>query len=429
MDADVWLYPVVLLLLILASAFFSSVESAYFSLGRSALSRLAESNDPRARRVYHLMQRPRLLLASILSGNTVINTTIAAIAALWAIRIAESLNIASGLAITIEVVSITLLILYFGELIPKIQALRNAESWALHTSSIVEMVTVVTFPLAWPLSKLAILLSRLFGVEQHRVLSMSEEEIRALVEVSHEHGALEKEERQMIHSIFELGDTMVREVMVPRIDIGAVPSNAGLDEILTMVKQFGHSRIPVYDRNIDNIVGIVHVKDLLQGVQNPEAFDLMKSIRKVYVVPEEKKVDDLLREFQKEKVHMAIVLDEYGGTAGLVTLEDVIEEIVGEIQDEYDKEQPLSVRIDDRTVIASGRLSIYDLNQVTGYELIEESDSYDTVGGFVYSQLGVVPRRGDQFEFNSHIFKVEELLGRRITRIRIEKIETVFKDA
>ena len=257
---------------------------------------------------------------------------------------------------------------------------------------------------------------------------MSEEEIRALVEVGHEHGVLEQEERQMIHSIFELGDTIVREVMVPRIDMASVSSEASLQEILTIVTQYGHSRIPVYDKNIDNIIGIVHVKDLLLAAQDPDTFNLAKSVRKVYVVPEEKKVDDLLREFQKEQVHMAIVLDEYGGTAGLVTLEDIIEEIVGEIQDEYDKEQPLSMRIDERTVTASGRLSIYDLNQVIGHELVEESDAYDTVGGFVYSQLGVVPRRGEEFEFNGYNFKVEELIGRRISRIRVEKSEVFFNN-
>jgi CBS domain containing-hemolysin-like protein len=233
----------------------------------------------------------------------------------------------------------------------------------------------------------------------------------------------------MIHSIFELGDTIVREVMVPRIDMTSVSSEATLQEILAIVSQHGHSRIPVYDKNIDNIIGIIHVKDLLLAAQNPDSFNLSKTVRKVYVVPEEKKVDDLLREFQKEQVHMAIVLDEYGGTAGLVTLEDIIEEIVGEIQDEYDKEQPLSVFIDERTVIASGRLSIYDLNQVFGHELVEESDAYDTVGGFVYSQLGIVPRRGDEFESNGYIFKVEELLGRRISRIKIEKSEALFNDA
>lgn len=418
-----------LLGLLAASAFFSSVESAYFSLNRSILNRLGNTTDTRARRVLRLMQRPRLLLASILTGNTIVNTAIAAVSALWAIRIAGKLGLDSGLVVGIEVVLITLVILYFGELIPKLQALRNAEEWALNTSLVVRGVIWITFPISWPLAKLATHLSRIFGVEQHRVMGMSEEEIRALVEVGHEHGVIEQEERQMIHSIFELGDTIVREVMVPRIDMAAVSSEATLEEILTIVTQYGHSRIPVYERKIDNIIGIVHVKDLLLAVQEPNLFDLPKIVRKVYVVPEEKKIDDLLREFQKEKVHMAIVLDEYGGTAGLITLEDIIEEIVGEIQDEYDKEQPLSARIDERTVIASGRLSIYDLNQVIGHELVEESDAYDTVGGFVYSQLGVVPRRGDSFDFNGFTFKVEELIGRRISRIKVEKLETMFSNA
>ncbi len=429
MEVNAWLQFLLLIVLLTASAFFSSVESAFFSLSRSVLNRLAETTDPRARRVTRLMQKPRLLLSSVLTGNTVVNTTIAAISALWALRIAERFGISSSVSVVLEIVIVTLVILYFGELIPKLQALRNAESWALNTSWAVGAVVWITFPISWPLSKLAMILSRLFGVEQNRVMSMSEEEIRALVEVGHEHGALEQEERQMIHSIFELGDTIVREVMVPRIDMTSVSSEATLKEILEIVALHGHSRIPVYDKNIDNIIGIVHVKDLLLAAQDPDSFILAKSVRKVYVVPEEKKVDDLLREFQKEQVHMAIVLDEYGGTAGLVTLEDIIEEIVGEIQDEYDKEQPLSAKIDERTLIASGRLSIYDLNQVIGHELVEESDAYDTVGGFVYSQLGVVPHRGDEFESNGYIFKVEELIGRRISRVRISKVVEILNNA
>jgi len=429
LELNSWLQLALIIALLAASAFFSSIESAYFSLSRSVLNRLGESTDPRARRVIHLMQNPRLLLSSILTGNTIVNTTIAVISALWVVKMAAKLGIAPGLAIGIEIVLITLVILYFGELLPKLQALRNAEEWALNSARPVSAIVWLTFPIAWPLSKLALILSHVFGVEQHKVLSMSEEEIRALVEVGHEHGVLEQEERQMIHSIFELGDTIVREVMVPRIDMTSVSSEATLQQILAIVAQHGHSRIPVYDKNIDNIIGIIHVKDLLLAAQDPDSFNLEKSVRKVYVVPEEKKVDDLLREFQKEQVHMAIVLDEYGGTAGLVTLEDIIEEIVGEIQDEYDKEQPLSAIVDDRTVIASGRLSIYDLNQVVGHELVEESDAYDTVGGFVYSQLGVVPRRGDEFESNGYNFKVEELLGRRISRIKIQKSEALFNDA
>ena len=429
MESSSWLQPLAILLLLLASAFFSSVESAFFSLSRTVLNRFAESNDPRARRVVNLMNKPRLLLTAILTGNTIVNTTIAGLSALWTVEFAEKLGFGSGLAIGIEVFIVTLIILYFGELIPKLQALRNAESWALHTASAVNLAVLLTYPISWPLSRLAVALSHMFGVEQHRVMSMSEQEIRALVEVGHEHGVLEQEERQMIHSIFELGETIVREVMVPRIDMTAVSSKASHKEVVELVNKHGHSRIPVYDNSIDNVIGIIHVKDLLLAVSDPDKFDLAKSVRKVYVVPEEKKVDDLLREFQKEQVHMAIVLDEYGGTAGLVTLEDIIEEIVGEIQDEYDKEQPLSAKIDERTVIASGRLSIYDLNLVIGHELIEESDAYDTVGGFVYSQLGVVPRRGQEFEFNGYMFKVEELLGRRISRIKIEKPEVNFNNA
>jgi putative hemolysin len=428
LDLEPWLKPAALLFFLAASAFFSSVEGAYFSLSRSALERLEASVDPRARRVARLMSNPRLLLSAILAGNTVANTAMAAVSAVWALEIAESAGISKTLVVTIEVVVVTIVVLYFAELIPKLQALRSPEAWALNASLPVELSVWLFFPLAWPLAKLAGGLGRLFGVDQHPPMGMSEEEIRALVEVGHEHGALELQERQMIHSIFELGDTIVREVMVPRIDMVAVSKEASLDEILDKISKHGHSRIPVYDEKIDNIVGIVHVKELLAASRKSGEFSLMKHTRKAYFVPGEKKIDDLLKEFQVERVHMAIVLDEHGGTDGLVTLEDIIEEIVGEIQDEYDEEQPLFTRLDERTLVANGKMSIYDLNDEVGHELVEESEAYDTIGGFVHRQLGSLPRKGDKFDHNGYGFSVEEMIGRRITRLKVEKGETLFED-
>ncbi len=428
MSADNWLRVLGIIALLGVSAFFSSVESAYFSLNRAILDRMNASNDPRERRVGRLMGDARLLLASILTGNTIANTAAAALAAILAIDLAGVWGINSNLAVVVEVVAVTVVILYFAELIPKLQAMRDPEQWATRTGLLVQVSKWLFYPIARPLAGLTAGLGRMFGMEQHQLMGMTEEEIRALVQIGHEHGALELEERKMIHSIFELGDTIAREVMVPRIDMIAVEKEAGLSELLELISKHGHSRIPVFDGGIDNVIGVVHVKDLLKASNDPEEFDLTKHLRPPRFVPEEKKIDDLLREFQAEKVHMAIVLDEYGGTAGMVTLEDIIEEIVGEIQDEYDREQPLSSRVDERTLLAGGRLSTYDLNELLGFELIEASEGYDTIAGFVYSQLGVVPRRGDHFEFNGFIFTVEELLGKRISRVRIEKGERLFQD-
>lgn len=428
MEIDFWIRLAAVILMLGLSAFFSSLESAYFSLSRSTLDRMRESSDPRAKRVARLMDDPRLLLAAILSGNTVVNTAAAVIAALLALELAGTFNFNANLAVVIEVIVITGAILFFSELAPKMMALKHSEKWAVSTSSAVRAIKLLLLPIAAPLSWITASLSHIAGIEQQSVLDMSESEIRALVQVGHEHGVLELEERRMIHSIFEFGDTTVRNVMVPRIDIVAVEAGVPLQEILETVAVKGHSRIPVYEDTIDNVIGLIYAKDLLPVTQNSEAFHLKSLLRKVHFVPEEKKIDELLREFQTQKVHMALVVDEYGGIDGLVTLEDVLEEIVGEIQDEYDSEQPLTKQVDDKTWMAHGKLGISEFNEKQGFELIPYNEAYDTMAGFVYSQLGVVPKKGQEFDFKGHRFIVEEVHGKRITRIRIIKEGGVFED-
>lgn len=411
------------------AAFFAGVESAYFSLSRSDLERMASSTDARERRVSHLMDEPRLFLATVLTGNTIATTAAASIAALITVDLCAQYGFDPKWAVAVEVVAVTLLVLYLSELIPKLQALRYPEKWSRRTSYILWLVQGVLYPIAWPLARVTGWFGKLFGIEQHSLVGMSEEEIRALVSVSHEHGAIETEEREMIHSIFRLGDTIASQVMVPRIDMVSVEKSASLDEVARKIIEQGHSRVPVYDGTIDNIIGVIHVKDLLKASQSPESFRLQDYVRKPHFVPEQKSIDELLREFQSEKVHLGIVVDEYGGTSGMVTLEDIIEEIVGEIQDEYDREQPMATRLEDSDVIvANGLMPIHELNQMAGFELVEESEAFDSLGGFVYSQLGVIPKRGDSFSANGYLYTVEEILGRRITRIRIAKEEGVFED-
>ncbi|MDP8237906.1 MAG: hemolysin family protein [Candidatus Hatepunaea meridiana] len=428
MDVDLWIRLTIVLFLLVLSAFFSSVESAYFSLSRTILDQFSESADPRARRVARLLSRPRRLLASILTGNTIVNTAAAAITALVASDIAIRNEMNPNLVIGIQIVLVTIIILIFCELLPKLFALRNPQKWALSSSRSIQLSCLILSPISLPLSSLTVFMSQLFGIEKHSVLAMTEEEIRALVQVGHEHGVLELEERKMIHSIFEFGETCAREVMVPRIDIVTVKKDASFDEITRTVAECGHSRIPVYDDKIDNIIGMIYAKDLLAMSRDPSRFNLTKLLRSTYFIPEEKKIDELLREFQKDKIHIAIVVDEYGGTAGLVTMEDIIEEIVGEIQDEYDTEQPLIRREDERTIIASGRISISDLNEWIKLELIPDNEAYDTLAGFVYSQLGEVPDKGREFEYDDYRFVVEEVEDKRIKHVRIEKVEGVFGD-
>jgi len=429
LNVDIWLKLAAFVLLLAASAFFSSLESAYFSLSRATLDRLRNSSDPRARRAARLMSDPRRLLTTILTGNTLVNTIAAALAALVAIDIALTAGVNPTLAVALEVVVVTAVILVFSELTPKLFALRRAESWAVRSSALAMGFWYLLYPLAKPLAGLSSLLSRLLGIERQSTLMMTEGEIRSLIELGHERGELEQEERRLIHSIVEFGDTIAREVMIPRMDVVTADKNAPLDELLKIIVTHGHSRIPVTDGSVDNIIGLIHGKDLLKVVQAPDEYDLMKILRPITFVPEEKKIDDLLREFQSAKVHMAVVVDEYGGTAGLVTLEDVIEEIFGEIQDEYDREQPLLKRLDERSVVANALIGTSDLNQELGEELIQESDAYDTLGGFVFSQLGIVPHKGEEFEFQGYRFIVEEVHGKRIIRVKITKEKGALEGA
>lgn len=428
MDSDIWIRLAVVFLLLLLSAFFSSVESAYYSLSRSVLDRMRGSSDPRSRRAAKLMEKPRLLLSVILTGNTAVNTAAAAIAALVAAEAALEFGMSSELAVLIEVAVMSAMILLLAELVPKFMALRDPEKWAVKTSSIVLALRVMLAPLAYPLSWLTSSLSHMMGIELQSVTTMSESEIRALVQVGHERGELEIEERRMINSIFEFGDTTVREIMVPRIDIVAAEANTPLDELLDLVINQGHSRIPVYEDTIDNIIGLMYAKDLIAATRTSKTFNLKAMIRpNTFFVPEEKKIDDLLHAFQLKKIHMAIIVDEYGGVDGLVTMEDIIEEIVGEIQDEYDSEQPLVKRLDEKTILANGLLSISEFNEMQGFEVVQESEAYDTIAGFVYKELGVVPKVKQDFEFNGFRFIVDEVIGKRITRIRIVKEGGVFE--
>ncbi|TKJ37607.1 hypothetical protein CEE37_13930 [candidate division LCP-89 bacterium B3_LCP] len=403
------------------SAFFSSAETAFFSLTKSILAELKEAKDPRSRRVVRLIERPKELLITILSGNALVNVAVAVIAAFLALHICGITGFPASAGLAIEVILVTGIILILGEITPKIVALKHAQTWAMWVALPVDITRRILFPLTKCLDFLARTVSRSLGVE-HRRLSLSEDEIKALVEVSEERGALDEEEKEMIQGIFEISETTVKEIMIPRVDIACLPITSTMQDVIKLVKENGHSRIPIFNENLDKIAGIVHVKDLLPYFDNGDnQVELAQVIREVIFVPEGKKIDDLLHQFQQEKAHMAIVVDEYGGTAGLVTLEDVLEEIVGEIQDEYDREVPLSHWLDENTLIADARINIGELNELIGEDLIPETEDYETLGGFIFSQTGDLPGPKESLDYHDYHFVVEELSGRRIGKIRIER--------
>jgi CBS domain containing-hemolysin-like protein len=300
-------------------------------------------------------------------------------------------------------------------------ALRSPERWAIRMTPLVVILENLLAPIVWFMLRIAGWITGVTGEHSHPMVT--EEEIMTLVDAGEEEGVIEEEEKAMIYSIFQLADTLAREVMVPRIDILAFGDTTSLVEATEILLRTGYSRAPVYSGSIDNIIGLLYVKDLLaawsEGKQNRTVASLL---RKAYFVPEAKKVDDLLAEMQNMRIHMAIVVDEYGGTAGLVTIEDVVEEIVGEIQDEYDYAEELPFQVlQEGGFLFSGRIDLDDVNQITEAALPKEAS--ETLGGFIYSQLGKVPSRGEVVEAGGLYLVVEEVSGRRIRKVRAHRTD------
>jgi CBS domain containing-hemolysin-like protein len=317
----------------------------------------------------------------------------------------------------------TLILVLFGELVPKNLALKKAEAFSLLSARFIKFLYLVAYPLVKPLAIISGWIASLLGGEKDEQMgTITEEEIQILLEEGSKEGNIEEEEKEMIASIFDFTDTTAREIMVPRIDVVGVEADDSVEKVLDIVSRTGYSRLPVYRESMDNIIGIVHAKDAIRRFKEGKRTLPAKRIaRPAYFVPESKKIDELLKEMQRNKTQMAIVVDEYGGTAGIVTLEDILEEIVGEIEDEYDKERELIKKIDDNTAIVDARALIEDVNEELGLSLSDEEA--DTLGGLVYALLGKVPEEGESVELDSVTLTVEKTDGRRITKVRITKKE------
>ena len=310
----------------------------------------------------------------------------------------------------------------FAELVPKTLALANAERFAIALSLPIEFLARALSPLIRLLTGITSAIAGIFGARATAEAQITAEELRLIVERGGEQGVLEAEEEQMINAVIELGSRRVHEVMIPRIDIAAMPVTATFDEVISTFVEEGHSRVPVYEETVDEIVGILYAKDLLPFLRSasgprPELRTLLRS--PVYI-PESMTVDDLLHEFQRRKVHIAIVLDEYGGTAGLVTIEDLLEEIVGEIQDEYDTEEPMVVRLSEDEARVDGRASVDELSELFDSNIeFEDEDEYDTVGGLIYHRIGGIPSPGDRVELDGLTLTVESTDGRRVGKVLV----------
>ncbi|HEU0166840.1 MAG TPA: hemolysin family protein [Chloroflexota bacterium] len=415
-DSTWWQFVILGICLVLAG-FASAAETALTSLGRIRIRHLAEEGNKSAQLLQQMLSNPGDFLSTILVVNNVAVIVASTLTAdltikLWSFSEAEAVTTAG----------LSMVILIFCEITPKTIAIRNSERWALRLAG---PVRGLTWAMGWLVRMLAAIppqIVRLFGGgESTKSPFVTEEEIRMLVGTAEEEGVIEEEEEQMIHSIFEFGDRTAREIMIPRVDIKAAESDTPMMDVIDIMLRVGHSRIPVFEETIDNIVGTVFDRDLFKYVREGETdVPLSEALRPAYPVPESKKLDELLREMQQGRQQMAIVVDEYGGTAGLVTVEDIVEEIVGEIQDESDAEEDQIETISDRETVFNALVNLDDVNRAMDLEL--ESEDADTLGGFVYAHLGKIPSSGDQFQVGEVSFSVVSTVGRRIQKVRVTKI-------
>jgi len=409
--------------LIILSAFFSSAETAITSISRVKVEDLIQKKRPGSRALGWLKEYSSTMLATILVGNNFVNISASALATTLSISMMGDMGFGgTAYALGAAIGAMTLAILVFGEIIPKTVAIRNAEHLALFAAPVIRVMGVVLFPVIKVLIFISTPFVKMFGGRMpKRGPFLTVEEIKMLLSIGEREGIIEEEEREMISSIFEFGKTIVREVMTPKPDAQCVDVNTPIKDIIALIVDGGHSRIPVYEGNIDNIIGVVYAKDLLKtATLGVGSVNLRDILRKALFIPEDKRVDDLLHEMQAARTHIAIVVDEYGGTAGLVTMEDLVEEVVGEIYDEFEKKVKAVEKVDENTTILDARMNVSDINEHMNVSLPE--GDYDTLGGFIFSLLGKVPAVGDQVQFENIIISVERVHRRRITRAKIVKI-------
>ncbi len=408
----------IFVLCLILSAVFSGSETAFFSLTRWQLSHMEEDRVRNARIVESLLEKSDDLLNGILIGNLVVSIAAASSATFLShFLLADRLDLSENTLFLIDVLSITIVILIFGEISPKVYAVDNPERFSSRVAPFLRVWLIISKPVILVFSFLTGILKKLFA-SSSKIPRFTEEELITTVSTAVGGGIVD---RMMLQKIFTFGDTMVREIMVPRTEMGCIDETTPIDRLRMMVNEIEHSRIPLYRENLDNITGILYAKDLLGyafGLSEPGGIDGIR--RPAHFVPEFKKVSDLLREFQTMKVHMAIVVDEYGGTAGLVTLEDVIEEIVGEIQDEYDVEEPEIVRIKDGVYLVSGLMDIDDFQEVVDVEIKDEG--FETVGGYIMSLMGRIPRQGEEIDAGNLSFRIYRVLGRRVSKVIARKL-------
>ena len=421
-DGTFALKGVMLVVLLICSGLISGAEVAFFSLSQTDLNEIEENKTARGKIVVKLLERPKKLLATILISNNAINIGIVLLFNSIGDTIFSKINYQLfgliSVRFLLEVLVATFLILMFGEILPKIYANRNRFEFSLFMAYPLKLLDILLTPLSSPMRSVTIFMHNRLGKQKS---SLNVNQLSQALELTSE-GDTTKEEQKILQGIVSFGNTDTKQVMRPRIDIFALSEDMKFTEVLEEIKQHGYSRIPVFSENMDNVLGVLYVKDLLPYIDRKN-FNWLKLIREPYFVPENKKLDDLLLEFQDKKNHLAVVVDEYGGTSGIVTLEDVIEEIVGDISDEFDDEDLIFSKLDDFTYIFEGKTALKDFYRVAKIENEEDFEAQkgesETIAGFVLEIAGSFPKRGEIVTYMDYQFLVESLDKKRLKQIKV----------
>ena len=394
------------------SGILSGSETAFFHLKTH---RNNISNN-----IKKLLLDPQKLLATFLTGNTIVNIALGSISALITKKIANNYNFDLSIAIIIQVFIITLIILIFGEIFPKIIAIRNSELFVKKTFYIIKIIGIIFSPISIIFYSITNFLLSILNIKKEKIFD-SEEELKILTDISQEQGTLQTEESEMIQSIFDFKDKTVHEIMVPRVDIVGLSKDSAIDIIMDIIKEQQFSKIPIYKDSVDNIKGILYAKDIIPYLLGSRPkINLLSLSRETFFVPEQKKLDDLLLDFKEKRTNIAIVVDEWVGTSGLVTLEDVVEEVIGEIHDPFDKAESGILLADDGSLIVDASISIYDLEEQTDIIFPEsEERDFDTLGGLILDLLGDIPQKNDSVEYQNRVYTVKTIESNRINKVHI----------
>ena len=409
-------YEIVLLvILVLLSGFFSGIEAALMSVSNVKVRQLYDKKKRGSKSLKELKDKPHQLIITLLIGNNLVNIGASAIATSIAIK--EFGSVGVGVATG----AMTLIVLIFGEICPKGIAINNAEKLSLKFASLILFLRKILRPLVVILDFLTKRMISIFSKNKRDEPLVTEDELRDIVNIGEKEGSINTHERNMIDNIFELDDTVAEEIMTPRTDMFALNANSKISEIVDVFLKEGYTRVPVFEKNRDNITGFVHVSQVFANLAKGKTTRKLKSIKKpIKFVPETKKVDELLREFQKSGSHIAIVVDEHGGVAGLITIEDLIEEIVGEIYDEGEEKEDLITKHGKNEFLIKGNADIDDIKKVTNVDL-EHSDGINTISGFILEKIGKIPRRGEKIELENVDMEVLKVIRHRIKSVRFKK--------